>query len=466
MTLDAGTKRRLILGLISNWISKLANTVIQLVQLPFFLHFWSKAVFGEWLIVNAIPNYLSFSNIGFGSVAGNEMTMAEARGDREMALRSFQSTWWLIVIVMCLTGVVVAALLVLVPVGTLLNVHEIPEHDTRWIIGYLGIAVLVGQLEQLLQSAYRCVGRYPYGSFIKSCMSLGAFAAMLIPVGMGYGPRTTAMVYAAANVAGTVMLIVLVKRDIPWIRYGWEYASLAEIKRLAPPAFAFMGFPMGNALNLQGTLQAVSYAMGPVAVVVFAAARTVSRVALQMVQMINSTFEPEFSKSFAQSNTGLIRTLHRRACQMALILAMGIVTLMILGGPFFLSHWSQGKVPPSRPLLSILLLVVIVYSLWSTSSTIMTATNQHKRLAAVYVSATAVTVLVTWLLARRYGLYGAAWSLLVSELLMTFYVLPSTLRIADDTFFGFLRSLLDVPPALHPNALWRRLRRSRPALES
>lgn len=466
MTLDAGTKRRLILGLISNWISKLANTVIQLVQLPFFLHFWSKAVFGEWLIVNAIPNYLSFSNIGFGSVAGNEMTMAEARGDREMALRSFQSTWWLIVIVMCLTGVVVAALLVLVPVGTLLNVHEIPEHDTRWIIGYLGIAVLVGQLEQLLQSAYRCVGRYPYGSFIKSCMSLGAFAAMLIPVGMGYGPRTTAMVYAAANVAGTVMLIVLVKRDIPWIRYGWEYASLAEIKRLAPPAFAFMGFPMGNALNLQGTLQAVSYALGPVAVVVFAAARTVSRVALQMVQMINSTFEPEFSKSFAQSNTGLIRTLHRRACQMALILAMGIVTLMILGGPFFLSHWSQGKVPPSRPLLSILLLVVIVYSLWSTSSTIMTATNQHKRLAAVYVSATAVTVLVTWLLARRYGLYGAAWSLLVSELLMTFYVLPSTLRIADDTFFGFLRSLLDVPPALHPNALWRRLRRSRPALES
>lgn len=466
MTLDAGTKRRLILGLISNWISKLANTVIQLVQLPFFLHFWSKAVFGEWLIVNAIPNYLSFSNIGFGSVAGNEMTMAEARGDREMALRSFQSTWWLIVIVMCLTGVVVAALLVLVPVGTLLNVHEIPEHDTRWIIGYLGIAVLVGQLEQLLQSAYRCVGRYPYGSFIKSCMSLGAFAAMLIPVGMGYGPRTTAMVYAAANVAGTVMLIVLVKRDIPWIRYGWEYASLAEIKRLAPPAFAFMGFPMGNALNLQGTLQAVSYALGPVAVVVFAAARTVSRVALQMVQMINSTFEPEFSKSFAQSNTGLIRTLHRRACQMALILAMGIVTLMILGGPFFLSHWSQGKVPPSRPLLSILLLVVIVYSLWSTSSTIMTATNQHKRLAAVYVSATAVTVLVTWLLARRYGLYGAAWSLLVSELLMTFYVLPSTLRIAQDTFFGFLRSLLDVPPALHPNALWRRLRRSRPALES
>lgn len=466
MSVDAGTRKRLILGLISNWISKLANTIIQLVQVPVFLHFWDEITFGEWLIINAIPNYLSFSNIGFGSVAGNEMTMAEARGDRETTLRVFESCWWLIVIVCCATAALVAGVIVFIPVGSLLNVHTITEHDTRLIVVYLGVAVLVGQLEQLLQSAYRCVGRYPYGSFIKSCITLAAFAAMLVPVAMGYGPRTTAMVYAAANVAGTILLAVLVRRDIPWIRYGWKHASFAEIRKLTIPAFAFMGFPMGNAINLQGTMQAVSYALGPVAVVVFSTARTVSRVALQMVQMINSTFEPEFSKSFAQRDTALIRTLHRRACQMALILAVCIVAAMILGGPYFLSHWTHGKVPPSRPLLSILLLVVILYALWSTSSTIMTATNQHKKLAGVYLGATAITVGVTYVAARTYGLYGAAASLLLSEFLMNLYVLPATLRIAHDTLPAFFVSLFDVPPAIHPRALLRRLRRSRPALES
>ena len=200
--MDSGTRRRLVLGLISNWISKLASTVIQLVQVPFFLHFWSTPVFGEWLIVNAIPSYLSFSNIGFGSVAGNEMTMAEARGDRAASLRVFQSCWWLIVLIMVLTGVAVAAAVFAVPVATLLNVHSISEHDTRWIIAYLGVAVLLGQFEQLLQSAYRSVGRYPYGSFIKSCLSLGAFAAMLVPVGMGYGPRTTALCLCVGQRAG------------------------------------------------------------------------------------------------------------------------------------------------------------------------------------------------------------------------------------------------------------------------
>ncbi len=466
MSIDAGTKRRLILGLISQWISKLANTIIQLAQVPVFFHFWSEAVYGNWLLLNAIPTYLSFSNIGFGSVAGNEMTMAEAREDRETTLRVFQSCWWLIVLVLSLTALVACVLIFFVPVGTLLNVHAIGERDCKWIVAWLGIAVLVGQLEQLLQSAYRCVGRYPYGSFIKSCMTLAAFVAMLVPVTLGFGPRTAAMVFAVANLAGTALLIGLVKHDLPWIRFGWSYARFAEIRRLTPPAFAFMGFPMGNAINLQGTLQAVGYALGPVAVAVFGTARTVSRVALQMVQMINSTFEPEVSKSFAQREIPLLRTLHRRACQMALILAVIIVTAMILGGPFFLSHWTQGKVPPSRELLSILLLVVILYALWSTSSTVMTATNQHKRLAAVYLGATGITVAVTYFAARRLGLYGAAASLLLSELLMNLYVLPATLRIAHDTLPAFARSLLDVPPALQPQAIWRRLRRSHPALES
>lgn len=466
MSIDAGTRRRLILGLVSSWISKLAGTFIQLIQVPFFLHFWSEPVFGNWLILNAIPNYLSFSNIGFGTVAGNEMTMSVARDDRDSALRTFQSCWWLIVIVMLVTATLTLVLLALLPVASLLHIQFISRQDTRLIIGCLGIAVLVGQLEQLLQSAYRSVGRYPYGGLVKSSMTLAAFAAMLIPVGLGYGPRTTALVYASSNVGGTILLMLLVRRDIPWIRFGWQHASFAEIKQLAAPAFAFMGFPMGNALNLQGTLLAVGYVLGPVGVVVFSTARTVSRVALQLVQMINNTFEPEFSVSFAQRDSALIRTLHRRACQMALLLAVSIVALMIAGGPWFLTHWTHGKVPPSRGLLSILLVVVVLYSLWSTSASIMRATNRHQRLAAVFVVATGVTVLFTFFFTKLWGLYGAAVSLLICEVLMNFYVLPKALAIAHDTFPPFVRSLFSVPSALHPRALFRRLRASRPALES
>jgi O-antigen/teichoic acid export membrane protein len=227
-----------------------------------------------------------------------------------------------------------------------------------------------------------------------------------------------------------------------------------------------MGFPIGNALNLQGTLLAVGYALGPTAVVIFGTARTVSRVALQMVQMVNTTFEPEMSIAYGARNFPLVRSLLRRACQLALIVAFVIVLGMMSVGPWFLHHWTGGHVPPSRVLLDILLLVVVLYALWSTSSVLMTSTNQHQRLATYYVLGTSLACTLCYFLARQFGLYGAAASLLVSEIVMNLYVVPASLRISQDTFPAFVASMLHYPNFLRPEALLARIRRSAPGLES
>jgi O-antigen/teichoic acid export membrane protein len=462
--MDEHTRRRLFVGFLTTWISKLASSIIQFVQIPVLFHFWSIQMNGEWMILSAIPSYLSFSNIGFGSVAGNEMTMLMARGEQDAALSVFQSCWWLISLVLGLTGAAMCVALYSLPVADLLHLSSISNSDARWVLFWLGLAVLFGQLEQLLQSAYRCIARYSYGNLLKTGLSLAAFAVQLVPVFLGYGPRTTAKVLALANIAVTLILCVMVRRDIPWISYGWGHASFAEIKRLARPAIAFMGFPLGNALNLQGTLIAVGYALGPIDVAIFGTARIISRVALQAVQMVNNTVWPELSIAFGAGNMELVRLLHRRACQLALFISMSMVVVVAILGPTFLHHWTQGKVPPSTGLVSLLLIVVVFYSLWSTSSTLVSAINQHERLAMLYTVATGFTVALTYLAARRYGLYGAAASLLLSEIIMDSYVLPSALRIAHDTWGEFLPSLLHYPPSLYPSAILARLRRTRPEL--
>jgi O-antigen/teichoic acid export membrane protein len=296
--------------------------------------------------------------------------------------------------------------------------------------------------------------------------SLFAFGCMITSVALGGGPRVTALVFASVNVAITLFFCILVRRDIPWIEYGWQHASFGEIRKLARPAIAFMGFPLGNALSLQGSLLAVGYALGPTEVVVFSTARTVSRVALQMVQMINTTFEPEMSIAFGARNYDLTRTLLRRACQLALLVAFALVIIMMTFGPWFLHRWTGGHVPANRALLSILLLVVIFYALWSTSATLMTSTNQHQRLATYYIIGTSLSCVLCYIFARVWGLYGAAASLLISEAVMNLYVVPACLRIAHDTMPAFLASLLHYPHSLRPAILLARIRRSKPSFES
>ncbi len=457
---DDGTRRRLMLGLISNWVSRMAGSIVQLVQVPVFLHFWSMSLYGDWLLVNAIPSYLSFSNIGFGSVAGNEMTMLMGRKNQAGALRVFQSCWWLIVLLCSLATLVFAGVLYVLPLSRWLNLTAMSPSDAKWVIFYLGLAVLFGQLEQLIGAAYTCIGRYPYGTFVKSVMTLCAFALMLIPVTLGYSVKTTALVLSCANAIGTMVFCVMARRDIPWIRYGWQEAKVAEIRRLSGPAVAFMGFPIGNALNLQGTLLAVGHVLGSTDVVIFGTARTVSRIALQMVQMVNQTFWPELASAFGAGDLRLVRALHRRACQMALCIAAVLLAAMMTVGPWFLAHWTRHKVPPSPRLLFLLMVSVFFYSLWSTSSTLLTAINRHRSLSACYLLATSVTIAVTVVSARFYGLMGAAGSLVLSEVMMDSYVLPASLRLSQDTWSNFLRALVSVPYALRPHTLLLRLRRT------
>lgn len=463
--MDHSTKRRLFLGFLSNWIGRLLSTAVQLVQVPVFLHFWSVPLYGEWMIINSIPSYLTFSNLGFGTVAGNEMTMLVARGERAAALRIFQSCWWLITFICGAVIVMLSGVLYFIPANHMLKLSSMSESDTKWIIFYLGISVLLAQLEQLLQSAYRSVGRYPYGSFLKNIFSLFAYSGMIASVPLGAGPRIAALIYAATNIAGTLFLCIMVQRDIPWVEYGWKHASFGEIRRLTRPAIAYMGFPVGNALSLQGTLLAVGWALGPTAVVVFGTARTVSRIALQMTSMVNGTFEPEMSLAYGAGNLPLLRSLLRRASQLALVVSTTLVIVTLSLGPWFLHHWTGGHVPPSRPLLTLLMLAVVSYSFWSSCSTVLSSTNQHQRLAAYYIVGTGLSCVLCYLVAPIYGLYGAASSTLVSEIFMNFYVVPACLRVTHDTFPNFFLGLLHYPDSLRPQILLERIRRSRPALE-
>ena len=457
--MDDRTTRRLLVGFATTLVSKAASTVIQLIQVPVLMHFWGRGMFGVWGILTATPTYLSFSNVGFGSVAGNEMTMLMARGEQDAALGVFQSCWWLITLVIGATMAAMCAVLYYLPVARLLNLELLSETDVKWVLFWLGLSIMFGQLEQLLQASYRSIARYSHGNFAKSCISLAAFATMLVPIIEGYGPRTTAKVFALASITGTLILCAMVKHDIPWISYGWSHASFKEIKRLTRPSLAFMGFPLGNTLNIQGSQLAVNYALGNDAVAIWITARTVSRLALQVVEMVKNTVWPELSIAFGAGNMEMVRTLHRRAVQIAMFVSLTVVVIVAVFGPTFLHQWTLGKVPSSPGLVGLLLLVVVFHAMWSTSSVLVASINLHERLATMYSCATGITVVATYFAARRYGLFGAAASLLLSEMIMDSFVLPSSLKIAHDTWGGFLRAMMHYPNTLRPRELVKRLRR-------
>jgi O-antigen/teichoic acid export membrane protein len=216
-----------------------------------------------------------------------------------------------------------------------------------------------------------------------------------------------------------------------------------------------MSFPLVNALNLQGILVVIGYVMGPIAVVTFNTARTISRSAAQGMNLINNSIWPEMSAAFGAGAMDTARMLHRRSCQISLLLCLGITLGVAFLGDWIWRVWTVGKVPTDPVLLDIMLLQMVVSAFWFTSSVVPMATNQHQRMARAMLAATCLALVLAWLLMHvgALGLRGAAIALVAGDLFTAFYVLRESLRLLDENLGDFARSMLDLSLL---QGLWRR----------
>lgn len=434
-------RKRLVYGLLSNSFSKAATTLSQLIGVPIFLHFWGVKLYGEWLLLNALPTYLNLSDMGFGSAAGNEMTILEAQGKRAEVIETFQSVWVLVTATTGIVGLLSFLIIPLIPLHRWLRLTQLSPVATTWIALLLIAAVVLGMQEQLFQSAFRCVGMYAYGTFVKAVIQFACFAAVAIAVALHANAVQAAVVYAVVNGCGTVSIWLLLRRSIPWIHLGWKHARWPVIRSLASPAVSFLGFPIGNAVSIQGILFVVNAILGETGVVLFSVTRTASRTALQMLQMVNNAVWPELSAAYGAGDLPLTRRLHRRACQAAFFVSWMVVLFTLAAGPWLIRLWTHNKVSPTRGLLGLLLLAIVLNSFWMTSSTLLAAINRHQKLAVLYLIGTSASLVLAIYLTRIWGVNGAAFSLLLSELVMMYYVFPTTLALVEDTPAEFARAM-------------------------
>jgi O-antigen/teichoic acid export membrane protein len=445
----AGTVRgRLIRGLGATALGPVVAAIVQIVSVPLFLHFWGARLYGEWLIISAIPTYLALSDVGFGSVAANDMTMLVAAGDRDGALETYQSTRALISITSLVAGIALLGVIWLVPVTRWLNLSSISISESRITLSLLSVYALCSLQAGLFMAGFRCDGNYAFGMLVDNLIRLTEFVAAMFAVALSARPAAVAAMLLVARILGTSVMGWLMLSKSPWLRNGIRCVRAASLRRLALPAFAYMAFPAGNALSIQGMVVVIGLVLGPVAVTTFSAMRTLTRFALQIGATITLGVYPELSAAYGAQNWNLARKLHRMACQASLWLSLTAVGFLFIAGGRIMTVWSHGRIVMDVSAFRWLLLVIIANSFWNTSSVVTMASNKHQRIAAAYLAATAAAMLVAYLLLPGFALSGAAIALVIVDITVGWFVVKSSLMELDEGLRQFLKALLRVPYGL------------------
>lgn len=440
--MTASLQKRLLQGGGATTLAQVTNTVIQLLGVPLFLATWGTEQYGAWLIVSTIPSYFAMSDVGFGSAAANDMTMRAGRGDLEGVLRVFQSVVLFVAAITSVCLIAGVAFVWSVPVERILHVQVWDHTTTATTLTLLLLYVVANVQGSVLAGAYRALGLYARSTMLGVGFRLAEFAAVAVVLRAGAGPVAVAGVALITRGASVALYYMLLRAQIPWLKYGLRYVSKQTFKSLAGPAVAFQGFPLGYAISIQGTVSLIGIVMGPAAVVTFTTVRTLVNSAKQAIGIINSTVWPELSRAYGAGEMTLARTLHGYACGLAFWIGACAAAFLAVFGQGVLAFWTAGRITADPVFLGIMLLGVVGNALWSTSLVVPSAINQHQRLAGSFVGAAVVGLFLLYVLVPYIGLVGAAISLLVIDLVMSLLVVRQSLSLVGERAGDFVRHIL------------------------
>lgn len=394
-------KVRLIKGFGANAFGQLVTIGIQLLSVPLFIYYWGAAKYGEWLLLTAIPSYLSLSDIGFASVAANEMTILNSRGDREGVVSIYQSGNLMIAFCGLLLFFLICLLVLAFDLSHLLTLKYINLGEVQIILIALSLHALLCLFNGMAMGGFRATGDYALGTFLNNATRLGEWGCAAVALYFTSSVSAVALVMLIVRVICTVFLLGVLHKSALWLSFGWRSANLSCLRRLLKPSLAFMAFPLGYALNIQGVTLVIGSLFGGSAVAMFSTYRTLTRFIVQAVNIASHAFTPEISAAYGQGDIFSVDSLYKKCKRLNLIIGFAAAIFLLLFGRFIISMWTHNGIDFDSTIFSILVLLALITCAWQGDWSLILGCNKQIAFARFFIIANTLSVLVAPLLATH-----------------------------------------------------------------
>ncbi|MHC4044517.1 lipopolysaccharide biosynthesis protein [Bradyrhizobium sp. 23AC] len=421
--------KRVSIGVAANVYDKLVIAGVQLLIVPVLAVHWGVEAYGAWVILAAVPSFLSVSDLGFATAAGNQMTMLAARGRHADTVRVFQSAW-VVILASSLLAVLGALLIVWgIPSAVWPSFSSMTPSATRVTLSLLIVYAIVSLQGSIFMAGFRCAGLFALGAFWSANTILFENVCMVAVVVLGYGPEYAAVTLVVARFLALLVQNLLLRINVPWLKIGFEKADRVEALGLLKPALAVLAVPLGQAAFLQGTTLALGAALSSAAVPVFTATRTFSRIGIQLTQLLTHAIMPEFSAAVARKDRRSEFLIVLLTVSVALAVALPFAILLVLFGPQLIALWTRQLIIPSRELIALMALTVVLGGFWNPLSNLILAINRHAGFAFPFLLLSALTMPVTFVCSRIMGPTGAALSVAFLDVIMCLVIAKQARRL-------------------------------------
>jgi len=403
-------------------LQQISNIFIQLLTVPILLSFWGMENFGAWIVLSAVPSYLSLSDFGFGTASSNRMAMHLARAEHMQASTSFFASLSVTITSAIIICAGASALVWLISPEMYLKVGNIDTNATRWIILLLITSTIFNMVRTTFYSILFSDGRFSIGiTLLTFCRTL-EFLALILAAALGGKMETAAAAVAVIAAINTTLYGWFAVSSAHWLARPTAQRVYQEIISLARPSFAFLLFPISNAINLQGVVTLLSLSGSGPAVVGFTTVRTLSRLAVMPLRSIMDSLRPEISRLFGLSNYQDLQKLHFALATASLWGGACIALGLLAVGPTMIHFWTKGHVAADLLVMALLTLTAMVQAIAYPNYMLLYGSNRHQLMAAAYLAINLLMILGL-AIASPPSSQQASIALLIAELSMASFTI-------------------------------------------
>jgi O-antigen/teichoic acid export membrane protein len=414
--------RRVAAGIGMTAFDKLVVAGTQLALVPVLATHWGLALYGQWLLLATLPQFLSMSDFGFATAAGTRMTMATARGDRDEAVRVFQSAWRAILSSSAMMVVLALLAAWLLPASLFGAMPAAPVAQLRATLAILALYGVLAVQGSIFFAGFRAAQLFAVGAFWNAMILLIENLALVVTVLLGGGIVAAAGAWLAGRLIGLVGQNWLLRRRVPWLRIGLEHGDWDEARALMAPAGAVMLLPIAQAIVLQGMALVVGAVAGRAAVPAFAATRTLSRVGMQLCWIVSTPLMPEFSAALARRDRRRIGAMIGMTLLFSGLCVVPFAIGFMVLGRMAIAAWTHGAILPPRTLVVAMGAAILFGGIWYPLSNLILAANRQASYTVGYLALAGCGLGLAIPLAGRFGATGAAMAMAMIDLAMLLVV--------------------------------------------
>ncbi|MEO8334083.1 MAG: polysaccharide biosynthesis C-terminal domain-containing protein [bacterium] len=405
------------------WLGIGADAITGFLLTRIVLHAVGDASFGLWVLVSGLLGYYGLLDLGTRNAVIRFVARHNAQKDFDSlssVVSTALATYFVIGIAVLLLAIVFAWRLQ--DIFTFQSAHDLA--NGKLLVLILGAGAAIGFPLGAFGGVLEGMQQFVRIGVVQATASVTRAFVVVLFLRMGYGIVAVGAITVLFNLAAGLVNASFVIRRMPQVKLATASIRRETLMTLAGFGVVTFWVSIAQRLRFESDSLVIGNLIGLQMVAVFAIGAKIIAYSTELVAAMASVFTPILSHADALGDDAMLRRMTFTGNYYASLLAFPIAVVLLFFGKLMITLWVGPQYALSYSVLAIVAVPMALYASQGGSTRMLYGRGQHTSLAKVLFVEGVANLVLSILLARRFGIIGVAWGTAIPLLATALVALP------------------------------------------